>query len=167
VRCFYVSSTFFLMSSQITLQSDNHLASDHALPCFLMTKESSQRLQWDVQSERGGALRDHACTSPNESCARQSTQDLQYLVISSPSRSTMAFLTLILVKLFSPGWNADEMSAGCTHVSASTGVTHALKTSFKQTWLCGGGGGHAAIESASLSCVRCPERCTCTLRQAS
>ena len=41
VRCFHVSSTFFLMSSQITLQSDNHLASDHALPCFLLTKESS------------------------------------------------------------------------------------------------------------------------------
>ncbi len=31
VRCFHVSSTFFLMSSQITLQSDNHLACDHAL----------------------------------------------------------------------------------------------------------------------------------------
>jgi hypothetical protein len=76
VRCFHVSSTFFLISSQITLQSDNHLASDRALPCFLMTKESNQRLQWDVQSERGGALHDHACTSPNESCAKQSTQDL-------------------------------------------------------------------------------------------
>ncbi len=49
VHCFCVSSTFFLMSSQITLQSNNYLASDHALPRFLMTKGSSQRLQWDVQ----------------------------------------------------------------------------------------------------------------------
>lgn len=49
VHCFSVRSTFFLMSSQITLQSNNYLSSDHALPCFLTAKESSQRLQCNVQ----------------------------------------------------------------------------------------------------------------------
>ncbi len=48
-RCLHVSSTFFLMSSQITLQSNNYLASDHALQCCLVTEMSIQRLQFDVQ----------------------------------------------------------------------------------------------------------------------
>ena len=78
VRRFYVSSTFFLMSSQMTLQSEKHLASDHALPYFLMTKESSQSLQCDGQPECGVH-----CVTRHALRQMKAVQDIQHRICNT------------------------------------------------------------------------------------
>lgn len=88
-----------------------------------------------------------------------------YLVISSPSKSTIEFLTLILVKPFSP--TAQHVVSGQTFGDRRIPISITSVTCDFRTWMGRRCGGHCTEGSGKVTSLCCVDRCSSSLRQTS